>query len=289
MTACPALKIASGGITAEVAPFLGGALLSLGDGAGPLLRMGTADAVAADPRASACFPCAPWFGRLGLSFDAFGRKAALRPTLAAASPMSLHGDGWVSAWEMSAHADDQLSCRLPAARSLSGFPFAYEVEQQFRIMNGGLQIDLSLRNADKVPMPAGLGLHPYFHRTQTTRLAFSSTGYWTPPERNEKGFLTALPSALGAGAPASLPDEPLDHSFTGFGGSAMIFDDHGGVRLASNAPILHLYAPAGEAFFCLEPVTHLPGAFLDSRGHMGGRVLAPGMSQSLKLVIDRPD
>ncbi len=286
---CPALKLSSGGVTAALAPSLGGAVLSLADARGPLLRMGTAPAVAEDPRASACFPCAPWFGRLDLSFEAHGRKAALCATLPEASPLALHGDGWISSWTVLAHTDDRLRCRYSAPRSPSGYPFAYEAEQEFRIRDGGLQITLSLRNIDVAPMPAGLGLHPYFHRTRSTRVVFSATGVWAPPLENELGRLSDLFSPLGAGAPAILPDQTLDCSFTGFGGEARIVDGAGVVRMTSDAPFLHLYAPSGADFFCLEPVSHLPGLFLAEGAKGGLRSLAPGYGVSLTLFIDRPN
>jgi aldose 1-epimerase len=289
LTTCSALKISSGGTTAALAPSLGGAVLSVVDARGPLLRMGTAPAVAADPRAAACFPCAPWFGRLSLDFAALGRASRLKASLPDATPLALHGDGWISSWDVLTHTEDQLTCRLWGAPSPSGFPFAYELEQDFRVDKAGFRVTLTLNNRDTVRMPAGLGLHPYFRRTSSTRIRFSASGLWTPPVARAPGRHGGLPSPLGEGVFASLPDETLDHSFTGFGGAAVIADGPAAVRLITQAPTLHLYAPRGETFFCLEPITHLPGAFLeDGDGRGGARLLAPGDTMSLGLVIDRP-
>lgn len=288
MTECPALKISSGGVTAALAPSLGGAVLSAADAEGPLLRLGTAPTVAADPRASGCFPCVPWFGRLNLQFDGYGRTAWLKATLPDASSLALHGDGWISAWEVLAHTDDRLLCRISAPSTPSGFPFAYSAEQELLIRDGGLQIRLTLRNSDLIPMPAGLGLHPYFRRTPTTQVAFSSARIWAPPVEEERGRLSALTSALGSGGPASLPDRTLDLTFIEFDGEAIIVDEVGAVRVTSEAPFLHVYAPAGAAFFCLEPVSHLPGLFLADESHGGARSLAPGEEMSLSLFVDRP-
>lgn len=287
MTDRPALKLSSGGLTAALAPSLGGAILSLADEKGALLRMGAAPAVAEDPRASACFPCVPWFGRLAPAFEAYGRKAALSATLPEASPLALHGDGWITPWEVLAHTDDRLLCRRSAARAPSGFPFAYLAEQEFQIRDGGLQIGLTLRNGDDAPMPAGLGLHPYFPRSSATQVAFAATSLWAPPVGDEEGRLTDLPSSLGAGAPALLPDRTLDHSFTGFGGEARVIDEGGVLRMTSDAPFLHVYAPAGANFFCLEPVSHLPGLLLADGTDGGARPLAPGESMSLNLFLHR--
>lgn len=287
MTGSPTLTIAGGGAHADLAPALGGAVLFFGDRRGPMLRAGASAAVATDPRAAAIFPCVPWFGRLQSDLDAQGRAASLRATLPDASPLPLHGDGWISPWTVVEHDLDRLVCRLGVPPSPSRFPFAYSARQEFRIEGAALCIALSLRNEDDVPMPAGLGLHPYFVRTRSTRVSFQAAGFWTPPGPSS-GRLGALPSALGGGAPAVLPDETLDHSFTGFAGTAIVSDGANAVRLASDAPFLHLYAPAAEAFFCLEPVTHLPGEFLGASTDFGARLLAPGEEMSLRLVIDRP-
>lgn len=179
-------------------------------------------------------------------------------------------------------------CRCSPAHSPSGFPFAYAAEQEFLIRNGGIQITLTLRNIDLIPMPAGLGLHPYIRRTPSTQVAFCSTKFWTPPAGEKKGRLSGLTSALGSGAPAFLPDRTLDHSFTGFGGEAQIVDEGGVVRMTSDAPFLHVYAPAEADFFCLEPVSHLPGLLLADGAESGARSLAPGEEMSLTLNIDRP-
>ena len=287
MTGPRTLTIAGGGARADLAPALGGAVLFFGDRRGPLLRAGAAAAVAADPRAAAIFPCVPWFGRIKRDLAAQGRAATLRATLPDASPLPLHGDGWISPWTVVEHDLDRLVCRLGVPPSPSRFPFAYSARQEFRIEGAALCIALSLRNEDDVPMPAGLGLHPYFVRTRSTRVSFSSTAFWTPPG-SSPGRLSALPSALGGGAPAELPGDTLDHSFPGFTGEAIIHDGQEAVRILSGAPILHVYAPSGEAFFCLEPVTHLPGEFLGASADCGARLLAPGEEMSLRLVIDRP-
>ncbi len=281
------LEISSDGMVAQLAPALGGSILAVSDADGPLLRAGAARDVAHDPRAAAAFPCIPWFGRLDPDFTALGRKALLSATLPDASPLPLHGDGWMMPWKVKAHARDRLTCQLSVPRSPSGFPFAYEAEQEFHIDGRALHIVLLLRNADSVSMPAGLGLHPYFVRRPSTGVAFSATGMWSPPIHGP-GSLGDLPSALGAGAAASLPDTTLDHSFTGFSGTALIADDARAVRLSSDAPILHVYAPAGEEFFCLEPVTHLPGDFSGRSAEGAAAILAPGERMSIRLVIDRP-
>lgn len=70
----------------------------------------------------------------------------------------------------------------------------------------------------------------------------------------------------------------MDHCFSNFGGEVAIIGDKVTIGLKSAAPFLHVYAPAGEEFFCLEPVTHAPGGF-------GGTVLSPGAVLSLDMAL----
>lgn len=280
MSARPAISVLHhGGLAAEIAPDLGGTVLSLAIGGKDVLRRGAREAVAADPRAAASFPCLPWFGRLfgGLTFGESRWDVA--PTLPACDPRHpLHGEAWTRPWAVTAHTDVFLECRFASDGVQEGrFPFAYEARQIAQIAEGAFGLALILRNSGAAPMPAGLGLHPYFPRRAETALAFAAGGLWTPaPEGG--GAESAIPPELDFAQGAPLPARAIDHSFTGFQGRIEIRQPDMTVRLAADAPILHVYAPAGADFFCLEPVTHLPGAF-------GSDVLAPKEQMRLSLNI----
>ncbi|MEZ5916376.1 MAG: hypothetical protein R3C40_02210 [Parvularculaceae bacterium] len=196
----------------------GGAVTSFRDRRGEILRAGPA---AGDPREAACFPCAPWFGRIYGDLVFNGARTALTPTLPACDAHhALHGDGWVSRWAVSRHTDDMLTLRLENHAALaSGFAFPYAVTERFALSRKGLTITLALENTGAAPMPAGLGLHPFFPRTAATRLRFGAEKIWTPPA-DGPGVLRAISGKLGAisgtrGGAASLPDTTLDHSFAG--------------------------------------------------------------------------
>jgi aldose 1-epimerase len=276
--------IAGGGYRCALAPGYGGVVLSLDDSAGAILRAGALDEAASDPRTAACFACVPWFGRLYEPLDLEGGRGPLRPSLPDAADQPLHGDGWVGAWAVEAHTEDRLICRFSArGDGATGFPPPYDAVQAFYLDAAGLHATLTVQNTGATAMPAGLGLHPYFARAAGTRLAFRAASLFTPPAPTgaSQGRLGPLPGALGSGALAPLPDETLDHSFTGFAGEVLIEGGGAPIRLSSPADILHLFAPAGERYFCLEPVTHLPGAFERVQQ------LAPGESLSLSMSIGR--
>lgn len=248
-------EISSGELKAVLAPSLGGVVISLAHGGRDLLRRSPSPAaVAADPREAACYPCVPWFSRLPDGLDFGGRHYDLAATLPACDPdHALHGHGWVSPWMVSEQASDRLVCRLDYAPKPHGFPFAFSAVQEFTVARDAFRIDLTLTNSGPAPMPAGLGLHPFFPRQKDSAISFE-------------------------GAHIAVADRPLDDSFPGWGGKAAIRQNERTVEIGGNAPILHLYAPQEERFFCAEPVTHLPGDF-------GGTVLMRGENLNIFLTI----
>ncbi|GAB4533034.1 MAG: aldose 1-epimerase [Amphiplicatus sp.] len=265
---------------AETAPQAGAALLSFSvDGRSALRPAASPEDAARAPRAAACFACVPWFGRIFGGLVAGGRRIRLAPTLPACDPVNaLHGEGWTSPWAIAARAPDRLLCRLARDGAAPGrFPFPYEATQAIALDAEGLSVILALRNTGGAPMPAGLGLHPYFPRRRETRLSFAARRLWTPHEGGG-GAETPIPRDLDFARPAPLPESDVDHSFAGFSGEAVVETDGLVLRLRSDAPILHLYAPAGADFFCLEPVSHRPGDF-------GRDMLEPGAQMRLSLRL----
>ncbi len=281
------ITLRAGDYGLDVAPELGGAVLSFRHGGVDILRAGEEGSVARDPRNAACYPCAPYFGRIegGLSFG--GRRWTLAPTLPVCDASNaLHGEAWISPWAVVEKTDHRLECRFDHRAGETGrFPFPYETRQTFELSGDGLSITLSLKNAGAEPMPGGLALHPFFPRRPDTALRFEARNFWTPPAGARRGHLTPLPDALGTGRLAPLPRENRDETYAGFAGEAVITSRGRDVVLKSDALLLHAFAPGGERYFCLEPVSHLPGALADRITGYGGEVLAPGASLTISMTL----
>ncbi len=229
-------------------------------------------AVAADPREAACYPCVPWFGRLfgGLDFD--GRHYDLAPTLPACDPQhALHGHGWVNPWSVTEQAANRLVCRFDYQPAPRGFPFAFSASQEFSVSEHGFEIVLTLTNSSDAPMPAGLGLHPFFPCTKETRLNLV--------ERFAKQISPMQmqpPESIDHSGP--IPDDAIDYTLKHWDSAAEIIHDGMRIALRSNAPHLHLYSPEAAGFFCAEPITHMPG-------HFGGDILFPSAEMRLTLLF----
>lgn len=243
------------------------------------------------PLGAACFPCVPYFGRLydGLHFA--GRQwKDLKATLSEASELPLHGHGWIAPWTIISHTASSALLRHDFTPKKQGdFPFAYGATQNISLDDNGLSIELTVENTGTSPMPVGSGLHPFFKRSPETCLQFKAAQFWFPPTNGNDGVLGPLPSRLGSSLNAPLPKHTLDHAFAGFNGNLVISNPGQTIQLSSNAPILHIYAPAGEDFFCAEPVSHLPGQLTDPETGFGGHILEPGETTSLAMVISHSE
>ena len=266
-----------GDVVAEVAPDLGGALLRLTLGGREILRAAlNRDAVAADPRNAACYPCVPWFGRISGGFEFGGRRFNLAPTLPICDPVNpLHGEGWINPWTITEKSAHTMTCSLHHAPAPHRFPFAFSAEQKFSLRDNGLDIMLQLTNTGDETMPAGLGLHPFFPRKLGARVQFVAARCWSA---DENGLWREAPAEIDFTGARPLPTAATDCSYIGWNGAGSIDDGDCLVTISSDAPYLHLYAPANEDFFCLEPLTQLPGKF-------GETILDARTTVSLRLSI----
>ena len=271
------LALRNGLWTALLSPRNGGTVAALTKSGAPVLRA-TNDRLSADPMEAASYPCAPWFGRLfaGLSFD--GRHWPLAQTHAAEPNAALHGHVWMRPWAVAAATSSTATLTCAHAGDVGAFPFAFSAEQTFDLVEQGLRSTLRIRNESEETAPFGLGLHPHFPRTDRTTLQLRARGLWRF-RVGGGGEESAIPDALNFARGAPLPAETQDVTFLGFGGVAVIETGGAPVAIESDAPHLHLYAPAGASFFCLEPVTHPPGAF-------GSETLDPGAAMAVSLRID---
>ncbi|GJL92874.1 aldose 1-epimerase [Hyphococcus sp.] len=274
------IELNAGNMRAEFAPEFGGAVLSLRhDGCNILRPAASLKAVASDPREAACFPCVPWFSRISDGFDFDGRHHTLAPTLPVCDPEhALHGHGWVNNWKVTSQTSDQLQCRYDHDPTAGVYPFAFSAFQDFTLTEQSLSITLSLKNTGASQMPVGLGLHPFFPRSSETRLQFAADQLWSSDAQTGRWRESPKPEPLNFNGGSPLPAAGADFSYIGWRGGADIRQSSSCMRLSSNAPFAHLYAPAKTGFFCLEPITQLPLRF-------GEKTLSPGETMMLNMTI----
>jgi aldose 1-epimerase len=254
------IALAGAGWELELLPALGGAIGALRHRGEDVLRP-TPDG-ATDPLQSACFPLVPYANRIaGGRFNFAGRDVQL-PLNFGDHPNSLHGVGWQRAWTVLESSAD----RAVLAQNHDGgdgWPWAWHAEQLFELDKGGLSVTLTLTNKAREPMPAGIGLHPYFAIQPGTLLRLNAARAWLTDENQIPSEPVAADHFGDWAAGASISDAGfIDHSYEGWDGLATLERSDHIVRMsAEGARDLHLYHPAGESFCCLEPVSQLPDAF----------------------------
>ncbi len=267
-------------------PGLGGAIASLTLGGLDILRPTRAGET--DPLQAACFPLLPYANRIDHGRFAFqGRTVQMAPT-PRFEPHGLHGAGWLAPWDLAFDGDVAVMTYEYAA---GDWPWSFRGEQRFDLTPEGLTVTLSLTNTDTTAMPAGLGLHPYFVRRPGIGLSFNSTGVWLADE-TQLPVKHAAPDALFDWRDGPQVDDApfVDNAYSGWDGVATVSDPLATIRLSAsaNATGVHVFAPRGEDFFCVEPVTHRPNAINAPAAEATGVLaLAPGDTAVVSMTLSR--
>ena len=284
----PRLSLHAGLLQVDVLPSVGGSIARfdyLGpSGRQPLLR-GTDEAYD-NVLASSCYPLVPYANRIrGGQFECDGQKIRLATNLPGdISP--LHGQGWRAAWSIERAASDQI--KMVFRHEAGKWPWAYEARQHLVLSPAGLEIELSCRNLSALPMPCGLGLHPYFPCAGDTILDTEVSAVWTVDEN-------VLPvDQLPATGAYSLQNrliggQNLDNGFGGWSGTAHIRWPGQPMALemsSADAPYFQVYSPIGHDFFAAEPVQHANTALnapQDEWERLGIHLLVKGESRRLRV------
>jgi aldose 1-epimerase len=241
-----------------LAPHLGGCIRELKWHGEDLLRPARAD-VTDDPFEMACFPMVPFFNRIARGcFDFDGRTVRL-PRNWSADPHPLHGQGWRAPWTVA--AESVSGAMLIFEGGGDDWPWPYRCEQRFTLASDTLSIELSIQNMSNRPMPAMLGLHPYFPDAARAELFARLPRVWRTDGNALPLEETATPSEWRFDPPRALRTVSLDHCLSGWDGLAKLYWPDRFVTLrATGCNYLHVYAPVGRDFFCVEPQSAAAGA-----------------------------
>ncbi len=273
------ISISSEDYRLDALPELGGAVGALRFRDIDLLR--PTPPQADEPLETAAFPLVPFVNRIAHGRFSFnGMEVRLRRN-APGQAHPLHGQGWRKPWRVeSVHAGRvAMVFEHPAGE----WPWPYLARQVLSLGEQGLVVELSVENRGDRPMPAGLGWHPYLRRSPRLRLRTEVGCVWLT---DEEGVPTRQEDEAHFGdfsRGGRLPsDTGIDHCYSGWNGAAQVEwpEQMLCLRLTATEPLrwLHLYAPPGWDFFCIEPVTHMPDALnrAESAAVTGLTTLAPG-------------
>lgn len=278
------MQLRAGHYELDVLPELGGAVGRFDWQGRPLFRPGRGPS----PLDTGCFPLVPFSNRIGSGRFRFrGSEVVIPPNAPALDPRNpIHGFGWLSAWTVLERSG--RSATLEHRHGAAAWPWDYGAVQRFELGEEGLRISLAITNLSERPMPAGLGLHPYFPKGADTRYCGLHRHEW----HNDSAGLPT--ECSDAGSPidwwdgTSVGSRSVDTIYTGrHGPLSIIWPGAGAIlemRPARNLPMTVVYVPEGQDYFCVEPVSHLTDAV--ARCHASGpmRIIPPG--KTMKTWID---
>jgi aldose 1-epimerase len=284
------LRLQSGAAVAEIAPDRGGGVAELRVGDRPVLCAG-AGRPEGSPFALGLNLLLPFSNRISGPFPFEGQQHAIQPNLSG-EPFPIHGDAFQRAWSVQAQAPGEVVLYLSEGRI---GPYLYEAQVIYRLAETSFEVVLTVTSRAAIPLPFGLGFHPWFPRNAHTRLRFHADGHWPQDDR----FLPTtvepvpVPPEWRFDAPSPLPSGWINTAFSGWDSQIELDQDDAAVPLCIRAPgltTLIVYSPGAEfPFVCLEPVSHPVDAH-NLPGQPGLVPLSPGDSRSgtMTLTWDSP-
>ena len=250
----------------------GGAIREFGWRDRPILRPSPRGA-GADPFELACFPMVPYANRIAHGRFRFAERAVRLKQNRRDEPHPLHGQGWLSPWTVL----DATASRATLMFEGGGdeWPWRYRAEQHLQLHRSALAVSLSIENLAQSGMPVMLGLHPYFCDAALARLQAVLPRVWLTDRASLPVEKVATPIDWSFDRARPIAAVPLDHCFVDWNArAALLWPDRRVDIRATNCHYLHIYAPSGRDFFCVEPQSAAAGAL--TRGAEEATVVAPG-------------
>jgi galactose mutarotase-like enzyme len=250
-----AISLRSEHLEVELMPALGARLHSLRAFGQQLLRSPDDPGEhERDPFFWGGYVMAPWCNRLAAEpVSIGGRLVDLRSNFRDGT--AIHGQVYARPWQRVAESSFEVSA------GGDGWPWPYRARLAVDVGPRGLTVDLSLRNEADEPMPAGLGLHPWFGRplelAVRAQSVFTSNIDSSPRPEPVAGAhdlrrLGSMAADLDA-TWAELGEPPVELSWPAAGLA-------GRMEASSNAAELFITAasPSDVDAVALEPQSHAP-------------------------------
>lgn len=287
----------NGAMECVICPLIGGSIarLTLWEEAGPLhlLRPTPAAVLARGPASDmGCFPLVPFSNRIAGGRFRFDGVDVELPLNHPACPHPLHGHGWERPWSVEARTAS--SVRLVYRHTAGAWPWSYRAVQDIALLPDGLEVRLALTNDSDRVMPAGIGLHPYLPKPPGTRLTAAVAAVWLGDATLLPHERAALPAAWDFRAGRTMDAVMVDNGFPGWNGRALVDWPGQRRRLTLDAdPVfghLVVYAPEGEDYVCVEPVSHMTNALNHPEERDSGLCpLPPGgtLAGTVRLRVER--
>lgn len=176
----------------------------------------------------------------------------------------IHGDAYCRNWQVVSCETDRAVLELNPG---SFGPWHYHAVLTVQLSPHDFAMQLAVTNLSNTNLPYGLGFHPWFPRSQATRLEFNATRVWLSGDDDlpSGNAAVVIPNKWQFAKAKALPATKIDNAFVGWERSAKIYQGSDAVSIEITASALltyaHVFSPSKVAkFFCFEPVSHPPNA-----------------------------
>ena len=275
------VRLASGSIEVVVLPEAGARLHRLRAFGHDLLPTPDDHAMhLRDPFSWGAYVMAPWCNRIDAEPVVVGpHRVELGPNFSDGS--AIHGQVYDRPWQWS--GDGTFTVEAGG----DGWPWRYEVMQQIEIGDRSLRLDYRLINRSPDPMPAGLGVHPWFVKPVLVAIRGDAVH---PMNSGIQARAEPVAGPFDLRALAPMPPD-LDATWTELGTPQVeLVWPAMGVRatMRITAPTIYVVAasPANRDAVAVEPQTHaVQGLWRLLNGQPGGLTML-GPEQELVLGIE---
>ncbi len=228
------------------------------------------------------YTLAPWSNRIpNGQFRFMGSDHQLRIN-SPKEQTARHGDVQDRAWKVVNHGSF-LECSFDSSWYPDiNFPFPFAMTITHTLRKSMYITEMTLTNTGSSPMPAGMGIHPYFlRRSHTPKLRFNAEHiYLTDSSNVPKKAAEPIPERFDFTKLKPLDDHGIDHVYQGWDGILELVWEDITLNLEASEIFEHfvLFTAAPDQTIALEPISHATNAFnLAEQGieNTGHRVLAP--------------
>jgi aldose 1-epimerase len=275
------ITLRAGELVLDLAPRCGGIIAGFRRGRDLIMRAPDLALIeSGNPRGSASWPLVPYSNRIRNGLFTWRGKPIRLESDEIGGKHAIHGNGWRRPWAID-DLSESATVWIHAHRADGFWPFDYEARQAYALTEDELALWMSVTNTGTEPMPAGLGHHPYFHRTSDATLRFVADEMW----ENDADVLplrrVKLPPSADFSTAKLVNNARLDAVFVGWRRPVEVVWPSAKLRMSVDADAIFgrivVFVPPGQNYFAIEPVTHDTDAV--NRPEQSGLVtLAPGES-----------
>ncbi len=219
-------------------------------------------------------------------FPFFGISRSV-PVNSNISQYPIHGDVWNQKLQVIHQDNTSVELQLTHKKE-DGFPYNYTAGIIYKLEQDKLIITLKLKNDTPLPMPYGMGLHPFFKNNKKTMIQYNTQNIWYRGDDPIMGQPYPLPKELDFSEPKTLPRTTTNISMDNWDGISQVIQEDYSVTIQADDSMGHLtlFIPRGKDFFCLEPVSHTPDAFnLAAQGIIGTGIQTLGPNENTSNTI----